>query len=142
MFLWLKAGHVIAVIAWMAGLFYLPRFFVYHALAEAGGEVSEQFKVMERRLLRIIMTPAGVAAWLFGGLTMWLGGYFSEIPSWLVAKLWLVVVLTLLHIRLALHCRDFTADRRPYSVRYFRVLNEIPTAIVFAVVVLAVVKPF
>ena len=142
MFLWFKALHIVSVFAWMAGLLYLPRLFVYHTSAEVRGPVSEQFKIMERRLLLYIMTPAGLASWIFGALTVWSGNYFDSLPIWLSMKLCFVVALTLLHGRIAFHCRDFAIDVRGYSDRYFRVLNEIPTVLLFVVVVLATLKPF
>src|SRR6266516_1185126 len=120
MFLWLKTLHIIAVIAWMAGLFYLPRLFVYHARAIVGGELSETFKVMERRLATGIMLPSAVAAWGFGIATAAYGGYFAGIPGWLWAKFILVVALTGFHILLVKHRVEFMEDRRDHGERYFR----------------------
>ena len=140
-FLWLKAFHVIAVVAWMAALLYLPRLFVYHAGTAAGGDVSEQFKVMERRLALGIMWPAAIASWILGGLTAVAGGYTSSVPAWLMMKLVLVILLSLVHGLLHVHLRDFAADRRTRTGTYFRVLNEVPTLLLIGIVLLVVVKP-
>jgi protoporphyrinogen IX oxidase len=139
-YVWLKAFHIIAVIAWMAGLFYLPRLFAYHADAEPHSEESETFKIMERRLLRIIMNPAMMATWVLGLLLAWIGDWWTA--PWFLAKLALVVVMTWFHSWLGARCRDFAADgnRRPAST--YRILNELPTILVIAIVILVVVKPF
>ena len=141
MFLWLKAFHVIAVIAWMAGLLYLPRLFVYHAPTVPGDKISEQLKTMERRLLVFIMTPTAVAVWLLGGLAMKAAGYGSPLPLWLVWKLVLVTVMTGMHGLLAWHWKQFETDRRRFSARYFRAVNEVPTILMIAIVLLVVLKP-
>ena len=138
---WVKALHVIAIIAWMAGLLYLPRLFVYHAGSEAGSAQSETFKVMERRLIKAIMTPAGVAAWIFG---LWLAfGYgladFSSFWAW--GKAVLVVALTAMHVMLMGYGRDFAADRNRKTAKFFRMINEIPTLIMIGIVILVIVKP-
>jgi putative membrane protein len=138
-YLWIKALHVIAVIAWMAGLFYLPRLFVYHSKAEISSELSDTFKIMERRLLRIIMTPAMIASWLFGLMLVHILGGF---PGWLVVKLGAVLVLTAFHMLLARYVRRFGEDQRPKSERYFRIVNELPTVLLIVIVAMAVVKPF
>jgi putative membrane protein len=142
MFLWLKAAHVISVFAWMAGLFYLPRLFVYHSMAPVAEAVSEQLKIMERRLARAIMLPAAVASWLFGILTAISGGYFFNFEMWFGLKLLLVVGLTGFHVILQGYVAVFAVDGRPRDHRYFRVLNEVPTAVLIAIVILAIVKPF
>jgi putative membrane protein len=136
---WLKAFHIIAVIAWMAGLFYLPRLFVYHAAAPVGSDKSDTFKVMERRLQRAIMNPAMAATWLFGVAIATIGGWW--LSPWLHAKIVLVVVMTGFNFWLALRRRDFENDRNRYSARTYRILNELPTLLVIAIVILAVVKP-
>ncbi len=138
---WVKSLHVIAVIAWMAGMLYLPRLFVYHASATPGSEPSETFKVMERRLLKAIMTPAMVASWLFG---LWLAFGFVGFSgnAWLHAKLAAVVALSGIHGFLAGCVRTFAADQNRRSPKFYRILNEIPTILLVAVVVLVVVKPF
>ena len=143
MYEWLMALHVIAVISWMAGLLYLPRLFVYHCGADIGGEQSETFKVMERRLFKAIMTPAMVAAWVSGLAMVALsgGGVLSGGFSMWV-KLLLATVLTGVHVVLALHVREFAADRNVRSHHYFRILNEVPTVLMVGIVILVIVRPF
>ncbi len=145
MYQWIKAFHIIAVIAWMAGMLYLPRLFVYHCAAEKGSVQSETFKVMERRLLRGIINPAMVATWLFGLWLAWNGpdsryGWFAS--GWLDAKLVLVLALSVLHGLLARWRQDFAADSNRHSQGFYRIINEIPTVLLIAIVILAVVKPF
>jgi putative membrane protein len=145
MYQWIKAFHIIAVIAWMAGMLYLPRLFVYHCAAEKGSVQSETFKVMERRLLRGIINPAMVATWVLGLWLAWNGpdsryGWFAS--GWLGAKLVLVIGLLVLHGFLARWRKDFAADNNQHSQKFFRIINEIPTVLMIAVVILAVVKPF
>lgn len=143
LYLWLKSLHVISVIAWMAGLFYLPRLFVYHADAVIGSEISQQFKIMEGRLAKAIMLPAAIASWIFGVLTAWTGGFLEGgMPGWLISKLALVVMLTAVHVWLAGQVRAFQADKRPYSNRTYRIVNEVPTLLLIGIVVLVIVKPF
>ncbi|HEX4041385.1 MAG TPA: protoporphyrinogen oxidase HemJ [Xanthobacteraceae bacterium] len=136
---------MIAVIAWMAGMLYLPRLFVYHCAAEKGSVQSETFKVMERRLLRGIINPAMVATWLLGLWLAWNGpdsryGWFAA--GWLDAKLVLVLALSVLHGFLARWRREFAADNNRHSQKFYRIINEIPTVLLIAIVILAVVKPF
>ena len=138
-YLWIKAAHIVAVIAWMAGLLYLPRLFVYHCDAEAGSARSEMLKVMERRLLRAIMTPAMILAFLFGAALIYLVGPQG---GWLHAKLALVLALAVSHGLMARWRRDFAADRNRRSRRFYRIANEVPTVLMIAIVILAVVKPF
>jgi putative membrane protein len=145
MYEWIKAFHIIAVIAWMAGMLYLPRLFVYHCAAEKGSVQSETFKVMERRLLRGIINPAMVATWVFGLWLAWLGpdsryGWFNS--GWLQAKLVLVLALSAVHGLLARWRKDFAADRNRYSQRFYRIINELPTILMIGIVLLAVLKPF
>ena len=140
MYLWLKAIHLIAVIAWMAGMLYLPRLFVYHCDAEPGSKQSETFKVMERRLLIVIMTPAMVVTWLIGFWLMAAGEWFGA--GWLHAKLLLVVAMSTLHGLFAHWVKDFAADRNPRSANNYRIINELVTVMLVAVVILVVVKPF
>jgi protoporphyrinogen IX oxidase len=137
---WIKALHVIAVIAWMAGMLYLPRLFVYHCEAEPGSRQSETFKVMERRLLRAIMNPAIIAAWILGLGLAYQGGWFAF--HWLQGKLALVILLSGIHGFLARLVRDFAADRNQHSQKFYRVINEIPAVLMVGIVILAVVKPF
>jgi putative membrane protein len=137
---WAKAFHVIAVIAWMAGMLYLPRLFVYHCEAEPGSKQSETFKVMERRLLRAILNPAMIAAWLLGLGLAWQGGWSGS--HWLQAKLALVLGLSAIHGMLVRWVRDFAADRNQHSQKFYRTINEIPAILMIFIVILAVVKPF
>ncbi|MFP3943092.1 MAG: protoporphyrinogen oxidase HemJ [Alphaproteobacteria bacterium] len=137
---WIKSLHLIFIIAWMAALLYLPRLFVYHTKAEPGSELSETLKVMEGNLLKIIMTPAMIASWVFGIALIFPIGALSE--GWFHAKLLLVIVLSGLHGYLAACRKAFAEDRNRRSERFFRILNEGPTVIMIAVVVLVVVKPF
>ena len=145
MYLWIKALHIIAVIAWMAGLFYLPRLFVYHCNAEKGSVQSETFKLMERRLLRAIINPAMVATWLFGLWLAWNGpdsryGWFAS--GWLGAKIVLVLALSAMHGMLARWTKDFAVDNNQHSQRFYRIINEVPTILLILIVILVVVKPF
>jgi putative membrane protein len=137
---WIKALHIVAVISWMAGLLYLPRLFVYHVRAEPGSVQSETFKVMERRLLRAIMNPAMIVAWLAGLTLVYLGGW--ENAGWFRAKFALVVVLSAFHMWLAARRRDFAEDRNRLSERSYRIANEAPTLLMILIVVLVTVKPF
>jgi protoporphyrinogen IX oxidase len=137
---WIKALHVLAVISWMAGLLYLPRLFVYHAGETVGSATSETFKVMERRLLKAIMNPAMIVAWLAGLWLIWQGGWMRS--GWLHGKLALVLALSGVHGMLAARQRAFAEDRNLHSGRYFRVLNEVPTLLMIGIVVLVIVKPF
>jgi putative membrane protein len=137
---WLKAAHIVAVMSWMAGMLYLPRLFVYHTAAEVGSVQSETFKVMERRLLRGIINPAMVASWVFGVWLAWAGSWFSA--GWLSAKLVFVLALSGLHGFFARCVREFAEDRNTRPQRFFRIINEVPTLIMIAAVVLVVVKPF
>jgi putative membrane protein len=145
MYRWILAFHIIAVIAWMAGMLYLPRLFVYHCAAEKGSVQSETFKVMERRLLRVIINPAMIATWLLGLWLAWNGpdsryGWFDS--GWLHAKLVLVLALSALAGMFARWVRDFARDSNRHTDKFYRIINEIPTILMIAIVILAVVKPF
>jgi protoporphyrinogen IX oxidase len=140
MVLWIKALHVIAVIAWMAGMLYLPRIFVYHADAPKGSALSETFKVMERRLLRAIINPSMILVFLTGITLAFLTGYWQA--PWLQTKFVLVLGLAGLHGYLARCVRTFAADANVRPTGFYRILNEVPTFLMVLVVVLAVVKPF
>jgi protoporphyrinogen IX oxidase len=142
---WIKAFHIIAVIAWLAGMLYLPRLFVYHCAAQTGSVQSETFKVMERRLLRAIINPAMIATWVLGVWLAWFGpdsryGWFAS--GWLWAKLVLVLVLSALHGFFARWVKDFAADRNRHSQNFYRIINEVPTVLLIAIVLLVVLKPF
>lgn len=139
-YLWIKALHVIAVIAWMAGMLYLPRLFVYHCGAEIGSKQSETFKVMERRLLKVIINPAMIVAWLAGLWLAWQGGWYMA--GWFYAKLALVIGLSAVHGIFVRRVRDFAQDRNTRSEKYYRVINEVPTVLMIVIVILVIVKPF
>jgi len=138
--LWLKAFHVIAVIAWMAGLLYLPRLFVYHAGAEPGSELSATLKTMEYRLLRYIMNPAMIAVWITGPWLVWVLGVYTE--GWFWAKFALVAAMTWYHHLLGRWRKDFVEDRNRHPAKFFRIANEVPTLLMIVIVILVVVKPF
>ncbi|WP_417789841.1 protoporphyrinogen oxidase HemJ [Terasakiella pusilla] len=139
-YLWFKALHVISVLAWMAGLFYLPRLYVYHTSAEVGSELSETFKVMERRLLRAIMNPAMISSVIFGGLLL------AEINAWdqgwLHVKLTCIVLMISFHMMLAKYRKDFLNDRNQKSEKFYRMINEVPTLLMIVIVIIVIVKPF
>lgn len=139
---WIKALHLIGVIAWMAGLLYLPRLFVYHCDAAPGSEPAATFKVMERRLLRAIMNPAMVVAYVFGGLLLVVSPALDWGSGWIYVKLALVGALTWFHHLAARWRKDFEADRNARPARFYRIANEVPAAIMIGIVILAVVKPF
>ena len=140
MYLTLKAFHIIAVISWMAGLLYLPRLFVYHAAAKLGSEQSETFKTMERRLLNFIMTPAMALAWILGVALMIQGHWLGA--SWFHAKFVLVIALSGMHGMMSRWVADFARDLNRHSQKFFRIVNEIPTVLMIAIVLLTVLKPF
>ena len=140
MYIWIKALHVIAVMAWIAGMLYLPRLFVYHCDAEIGSKQSETFKVMEQRLLKAIINPAMMVAWVAGLYLAWTGHWFTA--GWLDVKLVLVLVLSGIHGFFARWVRDFAADRNSRSHKFYRVINEVPTVLMIGIVILVVVKPF
>lgn len=139
-YLWVKALHVIAVIAWMAGMLYLPRLYIYHCAARPGGVQSETFKVMERRLLHAIINPAMIASWLFGillvmDMDLWRDG-------WLHGKLALLLAMQLIHAAYARWRRHFAADVNRHGAGFYRIMNEVPTVLMIGIVILVVVRPF
>ncbi|CAN5551078.1 protoporphyrinogen oxidase HemJ [soil metagenome] len=140
MYEWAKALHVIAVIAWMAGMLYLPRLFVYHCEAAIGSVQSETFKVMERRLLKAIINPAMAVTWIVGLYLAWAGGWFTA--GWFHAKLLLVILMSAVHGFLTGRVRDFALDRNTRSQKFYRYLNEVPTVLMIGIVILVIVKPF
>ena len=139
-YLWLKAFHVIAVIAWMAGMLYLPRLFVYHFETAPGTPESERFKVMEWRLLRAIINPSMIAVWILG-ITLAVVTH-AYVQGWLQTKFVLVLILSGVHGFFARTVKAFARDERRHSQRFYRVINEVPTVLMVAIVILAVVKPF
>jgi len=143
-YIWVKALHIITVIAWMAGLLYLPRLFVYHANAQNNSELSETLKIMERRLYYGIMMPSML-------LSLLLGGFLSGIPglidyngndNWVWVKLFCIFILLLIHGLLGRWRRDFALDRNKHSPRFFKIINEVPTVIMIVIIIMVVVKPF
>lgn len=144
-YIWFKALHLLAVIAWMAGMLYLPRLYVYHAEAEPGSDKSETFKVMERRLLRGIMNPAMIATWVFGLLMLYVGftnEFLTMADGWLHVKLLLVIALSGMHGMFSAWRKDFAVDRNRRSANFYRIMNEIPTVALIVIVIMAIVKPF
>jgi protoporphyrinogen IX oxidase len=139
---WIKSAHIISMVAWMAGLLYLPRLYVYHATVPIGSNRSETFKVMERRLQRGIMNPAMIGTWGFGLVLAGTPGIVDWRMGWIWAKLVLVVGLTTFHAALVRWRDAFSADRNVHSTRFFRIVNELPTVVLIAIVLLVVVKPF
>jgi putative membrane protein len=138
---WIKALHIVAVIAWMAGLLYLPRLFVYHCAAPPGSAESETFKVMERRLLRGIMNPAMIAVFVLGGLLLATPGVVDWHAAWMYVKLVLVAGLTVLHHAFAVWRKAFAADQNRRPARFYRIANEIPAVLMLAIVIFIVAKP-
>ena len=139
---WTKSLHVIATVAWMAGLFYLPRLYVYHTQAEVGSALSELFKVMERRLLRAIMNPAMIATWILGITLVLTPGVVDWRAGWWHLKLASVLGMTWFHMDLARARRGFEADGRPRSERGWRIMNEVPTILLIVIVIMVIAKPF
>ena len=137
---WLRALHIIAIIAWMAGLLYLPRLFVYHA--DAKKQVSEQLKIMERRLYQFIMQPAMIVSWVLGLLMLYANPGMLEGQGWMHAKLTLVILMTGAHHVQGAWMKKFAADANIKSDKFYRIANEIPTVLMIAIVILAVVQPF
>jgi protoporphyrinogen IX oxidase len=137
---WIKAFHVISVIAWMSGMFYLPRLFVYHTETKPGSAESERFKVMEQRLLKIIVNPAMIATWVFGLTLAILTEAYKE--HWLQAKFALVVIMSGLHGYFVGRVRAFAQDRNDKPARFYRILNEIPPLLMVFIVILVIVQPF
>ena len=140
-FLWLKVVHIVSVVAWMAGLFYLPRLFVYHCGVSPGSETSELFKMMERRLMVAIMRPAAVTS-LFSGVLLFIAGGFQFFQVWVLGKLAAVLLLCVYHGALESYLRRFARDERVRDARFFRILNEVPTLLLIIIVVFIVIKPF
>jgi protoporphyrinogen IX oxidase len=140
LYLWVKAAHVVAIIAWMAGMLYLPRLFVYHCDVPIGSPQSETFKLMERRLLRFIINPAMTAAWVLGLWLAFEGGFLRS--GWLHGKLVLVIAMSGLHGHFSAAVRAFAEDRNTRSARYWRIMNEAPTLLMIGIVILVIVKPF
>jgi putative membrane protein len=139
-YLWVKAVHVIAIISWMAGMLYLPRLFIYHCDAPVGSAQSETFKVMERRLLTIIINPAMIVAWVLGLWLAWKGQMLTD--GWFLAKLSAAIGLSAVHGYFSMAVRRFREDHNTVPARRWRMINEIPTLLMIAIVILVIVKPF
>jgi putative membrane protein len=142
LYFWLKALHIIVVIAWMAGMLYLPRLFAYHVDAAKGSELSERFKVMERRLLRAIINPAMVMAIGLGIALLFISPMVDWSEGWIYAKLAFIAMLGAIHGMLSRYRRAFAEDRNVRSARFFRILNEVPAVLMVGIVIFVVVKPF
>lgn len=140
-YLWLKALHLIALIAWMAGMFYLPRLYAYHAEAEKGSDKSETFKTMERRLLKIIINPAMAATFVLGALMVAANPAIMQ-GGWIHVKLLLVALMVVCHVLFARWRKTFDRDDNKRPAKFYKIWNEVPTALMIAIVILAVVKPF
>ncbi len=138
---WVKALHIISVISWMAGMLYLPRLFIYHCNAEVGSDKSETFKIMERRLLRAIINPAMVASFVFGGALLATPGIVDWASWWVYAKIILVLALAGIHGLFSQWRKAFEADQNKISTKTFRIVNEVPTILMIAIVILVVVRP-
>ena len=142
-YLWLKALHIIAVISWMAGMLYLPRLFVYHTQVKAGSEASELIKVMERKLMRLIINPAMIATWVLGiWLAVKINAFAPQNGGWLHAKLGLVLLLQISHAMMSRYRKAFARDQNVKSERFFRLFNEVPAVLMVVIVLLVVIKPF
>lgn len=137
---WIKALHVIAVISWMAGMLYLPRLFVYHASEETGSSVSEKFKIMELKLLKVIINPAMMVTWAAGLWLMFCG--FVELGGWFWIKLVLVLIMSGVHGWLSKSQKRFTADENKLTEKQWRMANEIPTVLMVGIVIMVIVRPF
>jgi putative membrane protein len=142
LYLWLKAFHIISMIAWMAGLFYLPRLFVYHCDTQRGSAESERFKVMERRLLKQIINPAMIGTWLFGILLVLTPGVIDWHQGWWHVKLTAVILMSGFHGAASKWRREFMEDRNRRSPRFYRIANEIPTLLMLVIVIMVIVRPF
>ncbi|WP_346892944.1 protoporphyrinogen oxidase HemJ [uncultured Roseibium sp.] len=140
LYAWIKALHVISIIAWMAGMLYLPRLFVYHVDAEPGSKQSETFKIMERRLMKAIINPSMIASWLFGLWLAYDSGFYTQ--GWFHAKFTLVLLMSGAHGYLSRCVKTFARDENTRPAKFYRMLNEVPTVLMIGIVILVIVKPF
>ncbi len=138
---WIKAFHVMSVIAWMAGMFYLPRLFVYHCAITPGSAEAERFKVMERRLSKQIINPAMIATWSFGILLILTPGVIDWHAGWWHVKLTSVLLMSGFHGALSRWRRDFLNDRNRHGERFYRIANEVPTVLMVIIVIMVIVRP-
>ena len=141
-YLWIKALHIVAVIAWMAGMLYLPRLFVYHCGAKPGSKQSEDFKIMERKLLRGIITPSMIITFILGGILLGHLDRDSWLEGWLHAKLALVIILLVYHGLMSRWRKDFEADKNKRPAKFYRWMNEVPAVLMFGIIIFVVVRPF
>jgi putative membrane protein len=139
---WIKSFHIISMVAWMAGMFYLPRLYVYHCATVPGSSDSERFKVMERRLLKQIVNPAMIATWIFGLLLVVTPGVINWSWGWWHVKFSAVLAMSALHGEFARWRKDFLHDRNQRSERFYRIANEVPTLLLVLIVVMVIVRPF
>ena len=137
---WILAAHIIAVIAWMSAMLYLPRLFVYHTETKPGSESSERFKVMERRLLKGILNPSMIAVWILGPLLAWLTGAYLD--TWMQIKFVLVLIMSGVHGFYVRCWRDFANDRNTRSAKFYKIINEVPAVLMVLIVILVKVQPF
>jgi putative membrane protein len=140
-YVWFKALHIIAVMSWMAGMLYLPRLFVYHAGAAPGSQMSDTFKIMERRLLRFILNPAMLLAFVFGGLMLWVNPELMQ-GGWMHVKLTAIVLMTITHGLYAKWRKNFERDKNTHSAKFYKYWNEVPTLLMIVIILMAVAKPF
>jgi putative membrane protein len=141
-YMWIKALHVIAMVAWMAGMFYLPRLYVYHVSADKGSELSETFKIMERKLLRMIINPAMIATWLFGAAMLAANPNLLTSGGWMHVKLAAVILLQIFHAFLSRWRKAFLKDANLHTEKFYRLMNEAPTLLLAVIVIMVIVKPF
>ena len=140
---WTKALHVISVMAWMAGLFYLPRLFVYHSMDDTSSSMSDRFKIMERKLYKYIMMPAMLSSWFFGLSVVITSGIIDlENDIWFYIKITSAILMTILHFNLGNHVVKFNNNTNVKSEKYFRLINEIPTILMIIIVIMAIIRPF
>jgi putative membrane protein len=139
-YLWLKAFHILAVIAWMAGMLYLPRLFVYHCEVRPGTEEYGRFITMEKRLMRVIINPSMIAAWIVGVLLAFALGAWDQ--GWLHVKILFVLLMSALHGALSRWRRGFESGQNKHSQRFYRIVNEVPAGLLVVIVLLVVLKPF
>jgi putative membrane protein len=141
-YMWIKALHVIAMVAWMAGMFYLPRLYVYHVAADKGSELSETLKIMERKLLRMIINPAMIATWLFGTVMLLANSGIMSTGGWMHVKLAAVILMQIFHAFLSRWRKAFLKDANLHTEKFYRLMNEVPTLLLAVIVIMVIVKPF